>query len=87
MRSWRSRLRQSATRMSGLPITRVIMGLDSGLELAERLCGLGFARETFPMTPEEKVWHGLLPALWLDAACRKLRPPAARAAGVGEARG
>ena len=53
----------------------------------ERLCGAGFTMETFRMTPEAKVWHGLLRDLWLHVASRELLPPATGAASVREARG
>ena len=62
-------------------------GLGLGLDLAERLGGVGFAMETFRMTPEETVWHGLLRDLRLYVAFRELLPRAVGAAAAPEAPG
>lgn len=57
-----------------------------GLDLAGCLCGAGFARKTFRMTPEKKVWNGLPRDLWLCTSSGKLLPPVAGGAGVWESR-
>jgi len=59
-------------------------GLDS--DMTDRLCGAGFAMETFGMTPKGTVWHGLLRDLWLYVASRQFLRRATGEAGVREAR-